>query len=327
MKQLLSSLLWIGLVCAGIYAAGATADSETCSVEGLKPELFLNVKDLFKDELLRLRQLGDTRESPAETFHHLLEARPCQETGHYWILNENNQPVKVFGEMEKHCGSETGWLRVAHMNMKHPHSQCPGSLQEVSYPRRLCRRASQTGCSSSTFTVHGTNYSRVCGKVIAYQFGTPNAFGSGLEPAPRRRTLNDVYLDGVSITHGTPRQHIWSFAAALDEVPERQDTEYVCPCTNTTATYLGHIPSFVGSDYYCETGSRQRYAYQYYMDDPLWDGQGCGTASTCCDKPWAPYFCKELPETTTDDIELRLCMDQEQSNEDILLENIELYVQ
>ena len=178
------------------------------------------------------------------------------------------------------------------------------------------------------FSTHGVEYSRVCGKVIGYQYGTTNAFGSGLEiTSPRRRTINDPYIDGVSITYGNPRRHIWSFAAALDEVPERDDTEWICPCTNTTVTFLGRVPSYVGEEYYCETGSHMKVEYQYYMDDPLWNGHGCGRASTCCDQPGLPYFCKELLEPTSDDIELRLCLDQGRENEDVLLEVIELYVQ
>ena len=84
----------------------------------------------------------------------------------------------------------------------------------------------------------------------------------------------------------------------------------------------------MGDDYYCETGSRNLYANRYYTEDPLWDGQGCGAESTCCDGDGKPWFCKQLPEATTDDIELRLCRDSSSTNnEDILLEVVEIYVQ
>ena len=47
------------------------------------------------------------------------------------------------------------------------------------------------------------------------------------------------------------------------------------------------------------------------QNDPLWDGQGCGAAS-CCELSYPPgvtppWFCKQLPQATTDDIEVRLC--------------------
>ena len=322
----------IVLVCclhANLASASSGSGDDVCYTEGLKPELFLGIKEMFEGELMRLRSLGDTKENPADSCQQIFELKPCHESGHYWINKRGGEPVKVHCDMDRRCcNSLSGWLRVAHVHMNHEHSWCPGQLQEVLSPKRLCQRTVTSGCSSAMFSTHGVEYSRVCGKVIGYQYGTTNAFGSGLEiTSPRRRTINDPYIDGVSITYGNPRRHIWSFAAALDEVPERDDTEWICPCTNTTVTFLGRVPSYVGEEYYCETGSHMKVEYQYYMDDPLWNGHGCGRASTCCDQPGLPYFCKELLEPTSDDIELRLCLDQGRENEDVLLEVIELYVQ
>ena len=59
-------------------------------------------------------------------------------------------------------------------------------------------------------------------------------------------------------------------------------------------------------------------------DDPLWDGAGCGPMSTCCAPPW---FYKQLPQPTTDDIEMRVCRDEDASNEDIAIEMVEIYIQ
>ena len=141
----------------------------------------------------------------------------------------------------------------------------------------------------------------------------------------RSHTIDDVYVDGVSLTHGqSPRQHIWTFANALDEV---RSNYYVCPCTKTDSTFTGVVPPFIGSDYFCATGSRNDYAFQWYTADPLWDGESCGGSSTCCGFNNPPWFCKDLPQSTTDDIELRLCSDQDISKEDIGLEIVEIYVQ
>ena len=68
------------------------------------------------------------------------------------------------------------------------------------------------------------------------------------------------------------------------------------------------------------------YADRVYNQDPLWDGRGCGSTSTCCQFNNPPWFCKDLPQPTTDDIELRLCVDQV-VNEDIILKLAEVYVQ
>ena len=64
----------------------------------------------------------------------------------------------------------------------------------------------------------------------------------------------------------------------------------------------------------------------YFIDDPLWDGAGCVSAS-CCTFNSPPWFCKNLSTPTTDDIELRLCQDEVISNEEnVLFETVELYI-
>ena len=121
-------------------------------------------------------------------------------------------------------------------------------------------------------------------------------------------------------------QHIWTFAGAYNEASNAE----ACPCSRSDVSYTGTIPSFVGQDYFCDTGSRQSYSRSqvgiFYADDPLWDGQGCGGTSTCCEFNNPPWFCKQLPQPTTDDIELRICGDESISNENIPIENVEIYI-
>ena len=103
-----------------------------------------------------------------------------------------------------------------------------------------------------------------------------------------------------------------------------------CPCADR-ATALSLVPSFVGNDYFCESGDPgPSPARIFQSNDPLWDGQGCG-AATCCELSYPPgvtppWFCKQLPQATTDDIEVRLCGDESAGNEDTPVELIELYV-
>ena len=47
--------------------------------------------------------------------------------------------------------------------------------------------------------------------------------------------------------------------------------------------------------------------YVFYADDPLWDGQGCGPASTCCTLNSPPWFCKQLSQLTNTDLEIQIC--------------------
>ena len=49
----------------------------------------------------------------------------------------------------------------------------------------------------------------------------------------------------------------------------------------------------------------------------MWDGKGRRGSSTCCEFNNPPLFCKDLPQPTTDDIELRLCADESLVIEDV----------
>ena len=66
----------------------------------------------------------------------------------------------------------------------------------------------------------------------------------------------------------------------------------------------------VGENYFCETGVTGSASSEFQPDDPLWDGENCGSRSTCCEFNNPPYFCQSLPETTDDDIEVRICVDE-----------------
>ena len=220
------------------------------------------------------------------------------------------------------CNTATGgWTRVANFDMTDINQQCPDGFRVVTRttaPLRTCGRPGSVGCVSTTYPVHGIEYSHVCGRIVGYQDGTPDAFFAS-------QSIDGYYVDGVSITHGqSPRQHIWTFAAALGE--EVHSTEFLCPCSIPGITDGISIPSFVGNDYFCETGERGSILSIFHADDPLWNGQGCGGTSTCCAFNNPPWFCKRLPQPTTDDIELRVCGDQVISDEDTPIEVVEMYI-
>ena len=189
--------------------------------------------------------------------------------------------------------------------------ECPGNLRLVSSPVRACSH--EGGCySQATFPSNNLSYSRVCGRVIAIQRGSTGAFGnfhftnSSLEDA----WLSEVYVQGVSLTHGDlgSQQHIWTFASALYETDSAYDPAQVCPCTNTNFNWPYQIPSYVGNNYFCDTGNAgPGFSQGVYVNDPLWDGEGCGPTSTCCQLNNPPWFCTTLPQPTTDDIRLRIC--------------------
>ena len=100
----------------------------------------------------------------------------------------------------------------------------------------------------------------------------------------------------------------------------------VCPCTNIHNNPPPAVLPFVGHDYFCDTVSESNFQYIFYGEDPLWDGEGCGPHSTCCSWNNPSWFMKEI-SPTTDDIEMRLCADENRGNEDITFETLEIYVQ
>ena len=281
-------------------------------------------------EILQLRTISGilrgTIEHPASSCSDIPQDSP---SGEYWIqTSSSNSPVQVYCDMTSRncsCNTTGGWTRVANLDMTDPSQQCPDGLRLVTrttVPLRICSRPGRAVCESTTFPVHGTKYSQVCGRLIGYQNYAPDAFHEYY--ANRARTIDDYYVEGISLTHGqSPRQHIWTFAAAVDEIRAQN---WVCPCTRPDLTYTGAVPPFIGQDYFCETGSRDQYQSLFYADDPLWDGQGCGGTSTCCSFNNPPWFCKQLPQPTTDDIELRLCGNLYNNVVYTPLEIVEIYI-
>ena len=249
-------------------------------------------------------------------------------SGYYYISSSENIAVQIYCELDKEVKGNRGLMRVANVNMTDDSQDCPGDLELLSTPKRTCQRSITTaGCSTAVFSTNNITYSKVCGRIRAYQYSTPNAFYPFYKDT--QIGLSGVYVDGVSLTNtdsNSQQQHIWTFAAALDEVV-RSQVAFACPCTygDTTNDNIA-IPDFVGEDYFCETGSREKYSYRtFYTDDPLWDGAGCEGSNICCDR--GEYFCKTFPEATDSDIELRLCANEAKTNEDMPIEIIELYVQ
>ena len=223
------------------------------------------------------------------------------------------------------CGG-TGWRHVVDLNMTDPNTDCPSGWRETGYSKRTCGRATdgEFTCDSVTFPVSGGEYSQVCGRIKAYQWGL--TFGlDGYRQG--QTTIDDAYFSGVAVMHGSPRQHIWTFAAGAAE--NFTYSQYNCPCDTT---YNIRIPPFVAEDYFCESGyvhpgyNAPRVRYSLHSTDPLWDGRDCHSSSRCCSFHNPPYFTKTLSTPTTDDIELRLCSINDLIYENVAVELIELYV-
>ena len=213
------------------------------------------------------------------------------------------------------------------MNMGRHSQVCPEGLMFYEQSSiRLCGRVTSTSqsgsCSSTYFSSRNVKYSEVCGRVLAYQYSSTDAFGH----VDIRNDIDTSYVDGVSITHGSPRKHIWTFASGLQDTVTSPNKKPFCPCNNDSIP--SHKPDFIGNDYYCESGVNTIWEPNtLYRDDPLFDNEGCGPLETaCCNKGLLPYFHKKLGGNFTNDIEFRICSDQETANEDVRVSIIELFI-
>ena len=100
------------------------------------------------------------------------------------------------------------WRSVAYLNMSDPSHQCPPAWREYSANGvRACGRptnAPDYSCYSMNYSLTSIrSYTKVCGQVIGYQIGSTDVFVN------QQNSINTGYVDGVSITYGVPRTHIY----------------------------------------------------------------------------------------------------------------------
>ena len=222
------------------------------------------------------------------------------------------------------CGDGL-WNKIIDLDMTDPAQECPRGWRGYEGSIRCCGRPVlvRSSCPAVFFLVNGYRYSKVCGRALGYQQGSPDGFASDDSGEPSE-TIDGMYVDGVSLTHGNPRMHIWTFAAGLLENGNNEvNNRHRCPCDSGQQP-----PAFVGQNYFCETGDHDptHNRSRFYNDDPLWDGKNC-VKSTCCSFHNPPWFSVTLPKSTVDDIEVRICGDQSTEDEDSPIAQLEVYVQ
>ena len=262
--------------------------------------------------------------SPSSLLHSCEEIKtqfPNSPSDYYTIIDGTGHARHVYCQMEQVCGSSSGWTRVAYLNMSDPTEECPSGFRLYNQNGvRACGRPVTSGgsCLSVRFPSYSISYSQVCGRVYGYQKGSPDAFNTGSS------NLNNIYVDGISITRGSPRKHLWTYVAGLQENFIAGDGGVDCPCSTGSTQ---QPPSAVGNDYFCESGAPGHFNVNtFYSNDRLWDGEQCGVIERgCCGASGLPWFHKILPSPTSDYIELRLCCEQGTSNEDIPVGLYEIY--
>ena len=276
------------VILVSLLAVGLAHD-ETCTTLGLLP--------------------SNPASSCNEIYQHNIASRG--NNGHYWI-NTTQGLHEVKCKMGLQCGGvEGGWMQVVDVNMAHDRS-CPGAWRMITSPRKLCVGGVNAGCDSAHFHTRGTRFQHICGQTKSYQKGTPDAFND-----KSTKGIDEIYVDGISITLGSPRQHIWTYCGAYKD-------DLACPCAPTP----GHNPpKFINSFYYCESGNNGTISDdKFYLSDPLWDGQDCPANSGCCAQLGMPWFYRRTPIPLSENIEVRICKDQTHDDENITIEEMEIYV-
>ena len=314
------------------------------AIEGLKETLDA-LNNSITAQAQRISEIVDSIDSLADAVSNItFPERPCEKqnyyllftsceaihkkwpnspSGYYNIASNNGSVHLVYCHIESLCNSTGGWMRIANLNITEGGS-CPDGFRMYSEEVHACGRpaTSSGSCVGTIFSSSGIKYSQVCGKVIGYQVGWPDA--ARRDDSSIKNNINTYYADGVSVTHGNPRKHVWSLMSGESD---RNGRNSQCPC--------GHIgsfsaPSFVGSNYYCESGHKNRSDPKFgklYPSDRLWDGKDCGSSETgCCQRPLIPWFYKSIGYYTTDYIEMRICCDEGTNDEDVAVEQYELYV-
>ena len=261
--------------------------------------------------------VGMLQSTPGKSCNDIYQANKVRVSGNYWI-NTTTGVQQVYCDMELECGGHKGgWMRIADLDTSRG-DDCPSGWTKITTPVAACTAPNNDpGCYSANFSTLSIPYSKVCGMAVGYQRGHTDAFNQA-------RSINGPYVDGISITHGKPRKHIWTYAIGRSD---QSNIEYAnCPCS----AFPGRSPpSFVHENYYCESGTV--FAGQgYFTDDPVWDGKGCSDDNNCCSDLGMPWFYRHIPLSISDDIETRICRDDNiilSNDKDVLIKKLQLHVQ
>ena len=218
------------------------------------------------------------------------------------------------------CGG-SGWRELIILDMRDPDQDCPNRLNPLTnLPIRACGRTARPNCDNLRLNVEEP-FSKVCGRVVAYQLGNGLAFSSQLT------SITQPYVHGLVVGRrrdGFPVEHIWTFAVGSTNDDPSLPT--ACPCASD-GTNLNLAPPFVRNDYFCESGNNdaaESSGSTTFFSDALWDGKNCFGDSECCAFSHPPYFVKDLGIHAAGTFGVNVCAP---SGSNIAIEVVEFYVQ
>ncbi len=235
------------------------------------------------------------------------------------VLNNQVDPylTQRYGK-PRNCGGP-GWTEVLDVDMSNDSMECPTGFTLFSSPVRSCGRPGSVNSVTASFTVKHS-YTNICGTIVGIQKGSTDGFGPTFYDS---RPMH--YVDGIIIWHGSSysQGHIWTFAAAPRQLATNM--RLGCPCSYEQWNF--NKPTFVGSNYFCDSGNSGNFSHStIFLDNPLWDGKGCISNSTCCQFNEPPVFYRELEQSSGDNLKMTILFTTTPDEEDIYLTKMKLYV-
>jgi len=102
-------------------------------------------------------------------------------------------------------------------------AECPEPLERFAVNGRWYCRRTGARCTSVHFSAVGKNYTAVCGMVEGYQYGSMDGFVYSTVS----KTPDDLYAEGISITHGSSPLDAISGRMWWDSMPTQTGTQLV----------------------------------------------------------------------------------------------------
>ena len=124
------------------------------------------------------------------------EKQPDSPSGYYHVNNK-----LIYCHMGELCNTEGGWTRLGHLDMTDSTVSCPSGfrLYETDGVRACGRPVGGPSCVSVKLPSNGISYSQVCGRVIGYQYASPDAVGHPFSLASVTITISILTIWMVSV--------------------------------------------------------------------------------------------------------------------------------